>query len=167
LKHIVSYGGGVNSTAMIIWMIEHNQQIDHIVFCDTGAELPETLEYVNIFGQWLQQYGLHIEIIGRPEGLYDYCTRKQLIPFRQFRWCTEKFKIIPFNEFIQKYMPALAYIGFDAGEEGRVLNSEKPFIGKNCKKKKFPYDKRYPLFQNGIDRAGCMDMIRKAGLPEE
>lgn len=166
MKHIVSYGGGRNSTAMTIWMLQRGMQIDHIVFCDTGAELPETLEYVNTFGHWLKQYGLHIEIIGRKEGLFDYCTRLKIIPFRQFRWCTDKFKVQPFGKFCADRLPVTAYIGFDAGEEGRVLNSETPIKGRKCKYEKVPYEKRYPLFQNGIDLAGCLDIIQKAGLPE-
>ncbi len=40
---IVSYGGGVNSTAMILFLLRQNIIPDMIVFCDTGAELPETL----------------------------------------------------------------------------------------------------------------------------
>jgi len=164
MKHIVSYGGGVNSTAMVIWMLQHGQPIDHIVFCDTGAELPETLEYVNTFGHWLKQHGLSIQTIGREEGLFDYCTRLRIIPFRQFRWCTDKFKVRPFNKFAKEHLPVIAYIGFDAGEESRVLNSETPFVGRKCKQKK--YGRKYPLFQNGIDRYGCLDLIRQAGLPD-
>uniref|UniRef100_A0A6M3XP17 Putative phosphoadenosine phosphosulfate n=1 Tax=viral metagenome TaxID=1070528 RepID=A0A6M3XP17_9ZZZZ len=166
MKHIVSYGGGVNSTAMVIWMLQHGQPIDHIVFCDTGAELPETLEYVNTFGHWLKQHGLSIQTIGREEGLFDYCTRLRIIPFRQFRWCTDKFKVRPFNKFAKEHLPVIAYIGFDAGEESRVLNSETPFVGRKCKQKKYLYGRKYPLFQNGIDRYGCLDLIRQAGLPD-
>lgn len=166
MKHIVSYGGGVNSTAMVIWMLQHEQPIDHIVFYDTGAELPETLEYVNTFGAWLKQYGLTIETIGREEGLYDYCKRHKIVPFRQFRWCTRIFKIAPFEKYCTEHLPATVYIGFDAGEESRVLNSETPIKGRKCKYEKVPYGKRYPLFQNEIDRAGCLDLIHKAGLPD-
>lgn len=166
MKHIVSYGGGVNSTAMVIWLLQHEQPIDRIIFCDTGAELPETLEYVNTFGAWLKQYGLTIETIGREEGLYEYCTRLKIIPFRQFRWCTSRFKIEPFDEIVNPLMPVTVYIGFDAGEESRVLNAETPVFGRKCKPKTSLYGKKYPLFQNRIDRAGCMELIRNAGLPD-
>ena len=166
VNHIVSYGGGVNSTAMTIWMIQNGNPIDYIVFCDTGAELPETLEYVRTFNEWLRTYGLSVTTIARKEGLYDYCIRLRVIPFRQFRWCTNRFKIRPFGKFVADYLQATVYIGFDGGEESRVLNSETPVKGRKCKFERVPYDKKYPLFQNGIDRDGCLELIRNAGLPD-
>ena len=35
--NIVSYGAGVDSTAMILKMIEKKIIIDHVVFADTGG----------------------------------------------------------------------------------------------------------------------------------
>jgi argininosuccinate synthase len=37
---ILAYGGGVNSTAMIVGMIERGERADAVVFADTGGELP-------------------------------------------------------------------------------------------------------------------------------
>ena len=39
---IVSYGGGTNSTAMLIAMVLKGIKPDLILFADTGGELPET-----------------------------------------------------------------------------------------------------------------------------
>jgi len=39
---IAAYGGGVNSTAMLIGFVERNIKPDHIIFSDTGGERPET-----------------------------------------------------------------------------------------------------------------------------
>lgn len=40
--NIVSFGGGTNSTAMIIGMYLHKIPIDLITFADTGGEQPHT-----------------------------------------------------------------------------------------------------------------------------
>lgn len=41
--NVVSFGGGTNSTAMIIGMYLHKIPIDLILFADTGGEQPHTL----------------------------------------------------------------------------------------------------------------------------
>jgi 3'-phosphoadenosine 5'-phosphosulfate sulfotransferase (PAPS reductase)/FAD synthetase len=50
---IVCYGGGTNSTAMLIAMVLKEIKPDLILFADTGAELPETYQWVNTFSDWL------------------------------------------------------------------------------------------------------------------
>ena len=45
--NIVSWGGGTNSTAMIIALYRQNVPIDIILFADTGGEQPYTYEYMS------------------------------------------------------------------------------------------------------------------------
>ena len=54
---IVSYGGGTNSTAMLIAMVLKGIKPDLILFADTGGELPETYEWVKVFSNWLVVQG--------------------------------------------------------------------------------------------------------------
>ena len=42
--NIVGYGGGTNSTAMIIGLYQRGVPIDLILFSDTGCEQPHTYE---------------------------------------------------------------------------------------------------------------------------
>ena len=51
--NIVSFGGGTNSTAMIIGMYLHKIPIDLILFADTGGEQPHTYEFIRVFNAWL------------------------------------------------------------------------------------------------------------------
>lgn len=44
--NVVSFGGGTNSTAMIIGMYLHKIPIDLILFADTGGEQPHTYEFM-------------------------------------------------------------------------------------------------------------------------
>lgn len=56
--NIVSFGGGTNSTAMIIGMYLHKIPIDLILFADTGGEQPHTYEFMGTFNEWLVMLGL-------------------------------------------------------------------------------------------------------------
>lgn len=47
--NIVSFGGGTNSTAMIIGMHLRKIPIDYIIFADTGAEQPHTYDFIETF----------------------------------------------------------------------------------------------------------------------
>lgn len=54
---IVTYGGGTNSTAMIIGMVKRGTIPDRILFSDTGGERPDTYEFIDMFSDWLEQNG--------------------------------------------------------------------------------------------------------------
>ena len=47
--YVISHGGGVNSVAMAIKLLEHGIPLDYIIIADTGAEMPETLAYLQYF----------------------------------------------------------------------------------------------------------------------
>ncbi len=47
MKHIVSFSGGKDSSAMLLRMIELKMPIDEIVFADTTLEFPEMYEWIN------------------------------------------------------------------------------------------------------------------------
>lgn len=46
MKHVVSFSGGKDSTAMLLMMIEKNMPIDEIIMCDTGVEFDEMYDHV-------------------------------------------------------------------------------------------------------------------------
>jgi len=56
--HIVAFGGGVDSTAMILGLYESSRPIDLILFADTGGERPETYAHIENFSKWLLNKGL-------------------------------------------------------------------------------------------------------------
>ena len=146
----LSYGGGVNSTALMV-MIEN--QIDEAVFVDHGGDYPETYDYV----RYMERQGFPITVL-KPsvegfDNLYDFCMTKKLIPSRRFRWCTDKFKISIIVNYVET--PSKMYIGFCLDETQRV-------------KSEFRFRKeitaQYPLISEGITREGCKQIIREAGL---
>ena len=101
----VSYGGGVNSTALVVMLALEGWR-GPIVFSDTGAEWPETMEYVALFGEWLAERGLELTVLG-PEWrknkeqmpLIDYCEHYRVTPFPGARWCTSKWKVQPLQRW--------------------------------------------------------------------
>ena len=50
-KYVVSYGGGINSTAMVVYLVKNSFPLDYVVFSDTGDEMPETYEYLKGHGK--------------------------------------------------------------------------------------------------------------------
>ena len=154
----ISYGGGVNSTAMALLLADRGEEF-LMVFADTGAEYPETLEYLSYFEE---ATGFHIDVVrvGKVEnldcsnrGLLDYCEQRTLIPMRAYRWCTEKFKINPIEDYCLRNNVSHQFIGFDAGESRRAKTYLNLF-----------YSKSYPLIEMGIDRQGCVEIIKAHGI---
>lgn len=151
MKTILSYGAGVNSTAIIaLALLKELLMPDYIVFSDTGAEWPYTYKYMD----YLESKGIRITYLTGGDcymTLIDYCRKMNFIPSRMNRWCTDRWKIRPIKKFAQSLNnDYLIQIGIDAGEARRVGSLR----GRQTA----------PLFDMGIDRNECMKIIRKAGL---
>jgi hypothetical protein len=54
---IVSYGAGLDSTALLVEMHNRGMRPDLILFADTGGERPETYDYIKRFNVWLHLVG--------------------------------------------------------------------------------------------------------------
>ena len=55
MKHIVSFSGGKDSTAMLLMMLEKGIQVDEIYFADTGVEFPEMYQYIDKIEKYIGQ----------------------------------------------------------------------------------------------------------------
>jgi len=171
--NIVAYGGGTDSTAMIIECFNRGVQIDYILFADTGAEKPHTYEYVKKFSEWCVSHGLPkivtVKKGGNGETLEQECLRKKSLPSLAygFKTCSEKFKIRPQDKFFNNLAAAKAiwqrgekitkFIGYDATE---IKRSEKVLLTFASKK----YQLRFPLIEWQITRDQCIEIIKNAGL---
>jgi 3'-phosphoadenosine 5'-phosphosulfate sulfotransferase (PAPS reductase)/FAD synthetase len=158
MKPYLNYGGGVNSTAMSILVLTDDRWAEYredlrFVFCDTKAELPETLCYVQYFSKWLSDnHGHTVEVLAS-SGLLEYCKQLKMIPSRRFRWCTRKFKGELIDVWAAENGLDTCLIGYDAGEFQRAAKAD-GYVDHN----------RYPLIQAGLDRQDCIDLIRVTGL---
>lgn len=153
---VASYGGGTNSTAMLIGCVERGIHVDHILFADTGGEKPHTYEHNARFSDWLVANGMPSITLVRKENLtleQDCLNRKALPSVAYgFKSCSDHFKIRPQRKYLESIgvINHTRLIGFDMDEPQRA----RPILGN-----------RYPLIEWGWGRAECVEAIEKAGLP--
>jgi 3'-phosphoadenosine 5'-phosphosulfate sulfotransferase (PAPS reductase)/FAD synthetase len=150
----VSYGAGVNSTAMIIRLVQEGWHGD-ILLADTGAEWPDTYCYMDYFErEWLQPRGLAITRLGaewRASGwhekpLIEYLEHYAITPRADARFCTQAWKTEPIGQWCAAHGDPLQLVGIAADEAHRQK-------GRAC-----------PLIDWGIGRAECVRIIQAEGL---
>lgn len=152
MKTVLSYGAGVNSTAIIaLALLGKIDMPDYIVFSDTGAEHPYTYKYID----YLECSGIGLTYLtggDKHMDLIQFCQEKNIMPSRLNRWCSDHWKITPVYKFSKSLGEnTIILIGIDAKESHRANR-------KNTKNKKFP------LIELGIDRNGCKKVIQQVGL---
>lgn len=172
--NVVSYGGGTNSTAMLIWMFESGIRPDLVLFADTGGEKPGTYDHIETVNGWCSLVGfpdiVRVKKKGRVyigETLEANCLRKSMLPSIAYGYksCSAKYKIQPQDFFCNNYQPCVdvwasgakvtKFIGYDADEERRAK------IKADDK-----YEYTYPLITAGWGRDECVEAIGRAGLPQ-
>lgn len=174
----ISYGGGVQSTAMLVLAAEGKIDASLALFSNVGddSEHPATLEYVrNVAVPWCAEQGielveLHPERGGKRVTIYSEIMRddsaRDVIPVFGYtgrplsRTCTANFKIATLGRELRrrganKNDPATVMIGISVDEieragRGRYESWER---------------RTYPLLDLGLRRSDCEEVIRKAGLP--
>ena len=166
MKYVISYGGGVQSTALVILSMRRQWPVDEIVHVDLlAAESPRTREYVEYIRNWLRdEYGREITVIERD--LYgDMLANPSFTPvpwhgrrqkFMLRRQCTREYKVVPIQRYLtQKYPQALIklMLGISADEWTRMRQSSHSRI-----------EHVYPLVEEMITRRHCLEIIRDAGL---
>lgn len=160
---ILNYGAGVNSTALLILaangLIKDIDPISLIaIFADTGAEQPETYEYVPVIKDYCMTKGIKFETVKAKYSLEDYVYKSGILPSRSMRWCTGLLKIRPIGKRasmadIEK--PYGQLIGFDLKEIKRI---------KRIKSTRNALE-RFPLVEMGLTRDDCISIIKDENLP--
>jgi hypothetical protein len=163
---VVSYGGGIQSTALVVLAMRERWAIDEIVHVDLmGAESPATREYVALFGDWLRrEHGRDITIIERD--LYgDMLARPGFtpVPWRiadgsamLSRQCTRQYKVAPLQRYLYGRYPGERIglmLGISVDEYHRMRDSSAARI-----------EHVYPLVDRRLTRWQCRDIIERAGL---
>lgn len=168
---VVAYGGGVNSTAMLVGMRERGIRPDLIIFADTGGERPETYKHVVFMRVWaLREMGVHLVTVRASQRtdrtLEENCLRRDTLPAIAFGWktCSIRWKAEPSDQYLsncgfvieawERGEVVQKAIGFDAGEPHRV----KDFIDAK-------FHTIYPLVEWRWFREDCVAAINRAGIP--
>jgi hypothetical protein len=154
---VVSYGGGTNSTAMLVGLYERGERPDLILFADTGGEKPHTYEHIKAMQEWLRAAGWPpIITVRHKDGmtLEQDCLNRKALPSIAygFKSCSDHFKLRPQRRWLidNGVVVTEKLIGFDCDEPQRAL----PIKGN-----------RYPLIEWGWGRDECVEAIEAAGLP--
>jgi 3'-phosphoadenosine 5'-phosphosulfate sulfotransferase (PAPS reductase)/FAD synthetase len=94
VRHICGISGGKDSSALALFLARNRPELDiEYFFCDTGAELPETYEYLTKLEAAL---GKPIARLNSDRG-FDHWFEvfRGALPSPQMRWCTKNMKIKP------------------------------------------------------------------------
>lgn len=154
-KYILSSGAGINSTALLVFLVNNNYPLDEVVFADTGGEVPETYEHLKIVDSYLSKHGIPFKIVKSKNGtLYETCMRRKVTPSQIWRWSTRDYKITPIHAHYRSLkVPINQYLGISFEERSRRKEARVPYV-KNI----------FPLVENELTRQDCIDIICLADL---
>jgi len=150
VRHICGISGGKDSSALAVFMRERVPEMEYF-FCDTGAELPETYEYLDKLEVTL---GKPIARLNSTKGFdHWFEVYRGTLPSPNMRWCTKKMKIEPIEEWVGDD-EVISYVAIRADESGRKgYVSTKPNI-----------KALFPFIEEGIDHAGVLAILTEAGI---
>ncbi|MFE3328987.1 phosphoadenosine phosphosulfate reductase [Streptomyces sp. NPDC059176] len=176
---VISYGGGVQSTALLALAAKGAIDFPTFLFSNVGddSENPGTLRYITEFASpFAQQHGIALEVLdkvrrdGRRETLWQHLhrpeTRSIPIPVRMAngapgrRNCTADFKIKVISRWLRHHgataeTPATVGIGISLDEIHRA----------NRRRAEPNQRVSYPLLDLRLRREDCIRLIQEAGLP--
>jgi len=161
VRHIVSFSGGKDSTAMLLKMIEENMQIDEIIFCDTGVEFPAMYEHIRKVEKYIKRpitilkskYTFEYLMFeyektkGKNKGSKGYSW-----PDFRNRWCTQILKKQVISQYLSKYKEVIEYHGIALDEAHRA---DKNNDGRNIK---------YPLIEWQMTEKDCLEYCYSKGF---
>ena len=154
MNYYQPYGGGVNSLALKLLLIEQGRDCLSI-FCNHGGDLPETQSHVSEMIT-LEFNMMQLKpVVEGWSNIYDFYYDQKFVPLVfKGRSCTDKWKTRPQRKFYKsKGEPYTLFIGFDRGEKGRA--------DFKSKLKKVSYE--YPLIDAGLARRDCIKFIIESG----
>ncbi|MFZ3470249.1 phosphoadenosine phosphosulfate reductase [Streptomyces sp. 4.24] len=176
---VISYGGGVQSTALLVLAAQGQIDYSTFLFANVGddSEHPATLAYIrDIAAPYATRFGIELHQLRRTrrdgttetlmERLNRPDTRSIPIPVRMAngapgrRSCTADFKIKVVGRWLREHgatpnAPAAVGIGISVDE-----------IHRANRRRSEPHEQvEYPLLDLGLRRDDCERIIEGAGLP--
>lgn len=138
-RHILGLSGGKDSTALAVYLKKNKPEIFdkvELFFTDTGAELQEIYEYLDMLEEYLGKPILRIKARLNEKNTVDFkVTDKEdetlpfddivynkyngFLPSARARFCTRDLKITPLKKWIGKEY-AISYVGIRADEPNRT-----------------------------------------------
>ena len=161
MKHIISFSGGKDSTAMLLRMIELNMPIDKIIFADTTLEFPEMYDWIkkieslipykitivtakHTWDEWFYGTFTKGHLFGKRRGFPFVCNKC---------WWSRDSKILPMQRAQGKGNNI--YVGI-AKDESKRANAKQYEISPNKYK--------FPLIKWGWSEQDCINYLKSKGL---
>lgn len=156
--YVLSYGGGVNTVALLLALDAESYPLDEVIFADTGGEVPETYEYLPRVQAFLDERGIPFHKLShriKDTDLYGTSWRREVFPSAIWRWSTRDFKVKPIHRYYKKLgRPVVQYVGIAYDEIERMKGSGLPQV-----------TNEYPLIDMKLTRSGCEQLIASHGWP--
>ena len=163
----VCFGGGTNSTAMLLRMKREGLKPFCILFADTGGEAPHTYRHLEVMQQWCKSVDFPDIITLKNKGvsLEQDCLDRNALPSVAygFKTCSQRWKIRPQEKWFNNNPEVKALwdsgkrltkaIGFDADEPHRAVDYQSD-----------KYKNWYPLVEWEMGREECINEIQREGL---
>jgi hypothetical protein len=173
---VLSYGMGVDSTAVLVGYHAKGIRPDAIVFSDPGSEHPETYAYRPVIDAWLASVWFPAitevrYVVQRPRNgpyssIEENCLVNKTLPSLAFnrKACSLKWK----GEIIDRHVANLyeTYIAAGGKVDRAIGYDAGPCDSKRGgRETDGPWHWVYPLRSWGWDRDRCIAEIAAAGLP--
>ncbi len=173
---VLSYGGGLDSFAMLLDAIERRELPALAIFADVGdpkgkdpAEWPGTYHHIREVVQPLcARMGIEflwLDTTRSPvrgcRSLFAYFETRRILPTRLSRLCTAAAKIERIHAYIAERAagrPVEMWIGFEAGEEERARRDPHAYGRGDAS-----WVSRFPLLERGLCRCRCEALCRRLG----
>jgi len=171
--HIISFGAGVQSTALILLALHGDIKADCAVFADTGWEPRAVYDHLERMKSFATSHGFPIHTVSKGYSIRDLALNQTPTSGRPplyivgedgkngmiRRQCTQTFKIEPIRARIRYLLKetgnrhATQLLGISTDEVQRVRHSNVKYI-KNA----------YPLIDLGMSRADCVAYLSEHGI---
>ena len=156
MKYYVSFSGGVDSTAMLIKLIEENYPIDEVVFADTGLEFNEMYDHIDKIEKYINMDIVRLQPNkGKTWDDWFYGIIKKGKSKGNMRgfplllypcWWSREAKFKPLNKYMKD---GYRYIGIGYDEPKRITNNN-GYI--------------YPLYDWKMVKRDCYGFLEQRGL---
>lgn len=179
---VLSYGGGLDSFAMLLGAVQRGDKPDACVFCDVSNGIDP--------GEWPGTYK-HIREVAMPlcarEGIEFVWMNTTDYPVRDapslFGWlkargqipvsgpnriCTIVAKVERFERWMDDRFPdqlVEVWVGFEAGEEKRAASDPNAGKPRKLRPGRARRVNRFPLMEWGLCRCRAEQLVRVAGYP--
>jgi hypothetical protein len=172
VRHILGVSGGKDSAALALYMREKYPELDiEYFFTDTGSELPEVQEYLNMLESELNKTIVrlrakevfedeHGDQAHNGESIFGEIFKNVyngFLPSPQSRWCTVQMKLKPLEKWIAPTLEAggsiVSYIAIRSDEDRMGYNPPNPAI-----------TPKFPFVEDGIDLFGVNEILEASGI---